>query len=191
MHDKNLANQLLLKYFISIILLIYTQPLLSNELNTEDNRLGPVIVLDIEMLGDTSLEYLQKHDELLMKKYSKVFRQQLKLQTVFDVIDDQKSMALIAQKAQQQFLHRCNGCELDLGRELGAKQIVVPWVFRTSILIQAFIIEIRDVETGRVILKKPYSFRGNTDKAWEKTVLYAISDLKKKFGEVAQGTVLR
>lgn len=190
MSNKNLAVPPLLKTFIFFILLVSTQPVLSKELSAEDYRLPPVIVLDFEMLGDTSVEYLQQNDALLMKKFSKVFREQLKQQAVFDVIDDKESMAVIEQKAQQQFLHRCNGCELDLARELGAKQVIVPWIFRTSILIQSFIIEIRDVETGRLILKSPYNFRGNTDKAWEKTILYAITDLKKTLRRDAQGANL-
>ena len=179
MLNKNLAIPSLLKYFIFLNLLVSTQPILSKELSTGDNKLTPVIVLDFEMLGDTSVEHLKQNDAVLMKKFSKVFRESLKQQTVFDVIDDKKSMAVIEQKGQQQFLHRCNGCELDLGKELGAKQVIVPWIFRTSILIQSLIIEIRDVETGRLILKKPYNFRGNTEKAWEKTIIYVINDLKK------------
>lgn len=191
MPNKKLPASPLLIYFILLALLLCTQPVLSKELRTEDNKLIPVIVLDLEMLGDTSVEYLQHNDAVLMKKFSKVFRQQLKQQTVFDVIDDAESMAQIEQQGQQQFLHRCNGCELDLGKQLGAKQIVVPWILRTSILIQTLVIEIRDVETGRLILKSPYSFRGNTDKAWEKTILYAISDLKKTLRKDDQGAVRR
>jgi len=180
----------LLKYFIILILLISTQPVLSKELSTEANKLTPVIVLDFEIVGDTSVEHLKQNDSILMKKFSKVFREQLKQQTVFDVIDDKESMALIEQKGQQQFLHRCNGCEFDLGKQLGAKQIIVPWIFRMSILIQTLVIEIRDVETGRLILKSPYNFRGNTDKAWEKTILYAINDLKKAVRKDAQAAEL-
>ena len=179
MLNKNLAVPSLLKYFIFLNLLVNTQPILSKEVSAEDNKLTPVIVLDFEMLGDTSVEHLKQNDTVLMEKFSKVLRQQLKQQTVFDVIDDKESMAVIEQKGQQQYLHRCNGCELDLARELGAKQVIVPWIYRTSILIQSLIIEIRDVETGRLILKSPYNFRGNTDKAWEQTILYAINDLKK------------
>ena len=186
MQNKNLTVLPLLKHFIFLSLLISAQPVLAKELSTEDNKLTPVIVLDFEMLGDTSVEYLKQNDAVLMKKFSKVFRQQLKQQAVFDVIDDKESMAVIEQKGQQQFLHRCNGCELDLARELGARQVIVPWIFRTSILIQSLIIEIRDVETGQLILKSPYNFRGNTDKAWEKTLLYAINDLKEILRKNAQ-----
>lgn len=178
--------------FLLTPLLLFSQSGFSNDLNTQHQHTGadgltPVIVLDFEMLGDTSVEHLKQNDAFLMEKYSRIFREQLKQQSIFNVIDDSKSMAIIAQNGQQQFLHRCNGCELDLGRQLGAKQIIVPWIFRMSILIQSLIIEIRDVATGRLLLKAPYNFRGNTDKAWEKTLLYAINDLKKSLAREEKG----
>lgn len=190
MLNKHLVVTLRSKYIIFLLLLIGTQSVLSEGLSAADNKLIPVIVLDLEMLGDTSVEHLKQNDEILMKKFSKVFREQLKKQAVFDVINDKESMLLIKQEGEQQFLHRCNGCELDLGKKLGAKQIVVPWIFRMSILIQTLVIEIRDVETGRLILKNPYNFRGNTDKAWEQTIFYAINDLKKTLKRGVQGANL-
>lgn len=195
MKSRMLATLAVVKIVLIVGALTATQQALSNEVISENNRhlavdLTPVIVLDLEMLGDTSVEHLQENDAVLMKKFSQVIRQQLKQQAVFDVIDDKKSMALIQQQGQRQFLHRCNGCELDLGKQLGAKQIIVPWIFRMSILIQSLIIEIRDVETGRLILKAPYNFRGNTEKAWENTILYAIRDLKKTLTEHAGKTKL-
>lgn len=191
MKNKLLSVVTIGQSFVLLITLAFTQSSLSKELNTDDKRnisvkLPPVIVLDFEMLGDTSVVHLKKNDVQLMQKFSRVFRQQLKQQAVFDVIDDEKSLAVIEREGQQQFLHRCNGCELDLAKQLGAKQIIVPWIFRMSILIQTLVIEIRDVETGKLILKKPYNFRGNTEKAWEKTLLYAINDLKKSLTSATQ-----
>jgi len=37
---------------------------------------------------------------------------------------------------------------LVVAKDLGAKQVVVPWIFRISKLVQTMYIEIRDVETG-------------------------------------------
>ena len=188
MQSKNLKTFIFIKYFTLFWALTSTQFSQAKETASGNNThilppLTPVIVLDFEMLGDTSVEHLKKTDAYLINKFSKIFRQELKQQAIFDVIDDKKSMDLIAQKSQQQFLHRCNGCELDLAQQIGAKQILVPWIFRMSILIQTLVIEIRDVKTGTLLLKKPYSFRGNTDKAWEKTILYAVKDLKNNMQE--------
>ena len=73
MSNKNLAVPPLLKTFIFFILLFSTQPVLSKELSAEDYKLPPVIVLDFEMLGDTSVEYLQQNDALLMRNSARYF----------------------------------------------------------------------------------------------------------------------
>lgn len=55
----------------------------------------------------------------------------------------------------------------------------MPWVFRMSAMVQVMNFEIRDVETGVLIMKRPYDFRGNNDKAWDRTTRYALKDIKK------------
>jgi hypothetical protein len=94
---------------------------MSTEINTESKALIPVIVLDFELLGDTSIESLKAQDALLIEKFSKQLRQQLKQQTAFKVIDDVRSLAIIEKEARRQYLHRCNGCELVLARQLAAE----------------------------------------------------------------------
>lgn len=157
----------------------------SDELISDDTKLVPmglipVIVLDLEMLGNTDDESQKENDAALLGKFSKVFREQIKSQTIFDVIDDEESLALMTHAAESQYLHRCNGCELDIGRKVGAELVVAPWVFRSSVTIQTFFIELREVETGNLVFKTPYTFYGNTEKAWTKIVLFAIQDLKRE-----------
>jgi hypothetical protein len=48
-----------------------------------------------------------------------------------------------------------------------------------SAMVQVMNFEIRDVETGVLIMKRPYDFRGNNDKAWDRTTRYALKDIKK------------
>ncbi|HID73212.1 TPA: DUF2380 domain-containing protein, partial [Candidatus Micrarchaeota archaeon] len=148
---------------------------LSDQIDQHDKALTPAVVLDFEILGDTSIESLKLEDQMLIE----MFREQLKQQSVFNVIDDKQSLALLEKESQRRFLHRCNSCELDLARQLGAKIVIVPWVFRMSVLVQTMHIEIRDVETGGLIMKKPYNFRGNSDSAWEHAMRYAFRDLKQ------------
>lgn len=90
----------------------------------------------------------------------------MKEQKIVDVIDEQHSLAVINEQAKKQDLQRCNGCELVLGKQLGAKQVFVPWVYRKSKLIQTMLVEIRDIETGELLFHKGFNFRGNTDKGW-------------------------
>ncbi|MCF6191301.1 MAG: DUF3280 domain-containing protein [Cocleimonas sp.] len=140
-------------------------------------------MLDIDLVDNTNDESQKENNALLLEKFSKIFREQLKQEAVFKVVDDEKSMALMKKIARKQSLHRCSGCELALGEKVGAKQVLVPWIVRISARIQTLMIEIRDVETSTVLFKKPYVFKGSTEKAWMHTILFAIQDLKREMKE--------
>lgn len=174
------------KAFLLLVLLSVSPMGLSDQIDKNDKALTPAVVLDFEILGDTSIESLKLEDQMLIERFSEVFRERLKQQSVFNVIDDKQSLALLEKESQRRFLHRCNGCELDLARQLGAKIVIVPWVFRMSVLVQTMHIEIRDVETGGLIMKKPYNFRGNSDSAWEHAMRYAFKDLKQSAERVRE-----
>jgi len=163
LNKTNIIHQMA-RNILSLILILNISMGLADEL--KEQALVPVVVLDIELLGDTSVESMQADDAVLMAKFSKELRRQLKEQKIVDVLDDEHSLAVINEESKKQFLHRCNGCELMLGKQLGAKQVVVPWVFRMSKLIQTMYVEIRDVETGELLLHKGLNFRGNTENGW-------------------------
>jgi len=45
-------------------------------------------------------------------------------------------------------------------------------------LISTLHVEFKEVESGKLIKRKSYDFRGNTDQAWERAIKYAMRDLK-------------
>lgn len=67
-------------------------------------------------------------------------------------------------------ISRCNGCELQLGRELGADLVLVGWVQKVSNLILNINIRLSDVQTGRVLAGRSVDIRGNDDVSWERGV---------------------
>lgn len=152
------------RIILGLVLISNSSIVLAGELQSKE--LVPVIVLDIDLLGDTTVKSMQAGDTTLTAKFSNEFRRQLKEQKIVDVIDDEKSLAVINAEAKKQYLQRCNGCELHLAKQLGAKQVIVPWVFRMSKLIQTMYVEIRDVETAKLLLHKGLNVRGTTDKGW-------------------------
>lgn len=117
---------------------------------------------------------MQQEDSRLLDEFSTKLREKFKEELVFNVIDNAEALKLIDEAAQTQYLHRCNGCELTLVNKIGAEYVIVPWVFRMSKLVQAFFIEIRDVKTGKPLMWKGLSFRGNTDDAWEHVIVRQI-----------------
>ena len=189
---KSKKRYQLYRGIIAFFLLLSAQLSLGDELNYnvkfDNNKLTATnlietLVLDIDLVDKTNDASQKENNALLLEKFSNIFREQLKQEAVFKVVDDEKSMALMKKTARRQSLHRCGGCELALGEKVGAKQVIVPWVVRISARVQTLMIEIRDVETSTVIFKKPYVFKGSTEKGWMHTILFAIQDLKREMKE--------
>jgi hypothetical protein len=71
-------------------------------------------------------------------------------------------------------LRGCNGCELALGRELGADYVTVGWVQKVSNLILNVNLAVRAVASGRSVAAGTVDIRGNTDESWRRGVLYLL-----------------
>ena len=71
-------------------------------------------------------------------------------------------------------LRGCNGCELALGRDLGADYVAVGWVQKVSNLILNINLAVRAVATGWTVAAGTVDIRGNTDELWRRGVLYLL-----------------
>ena len=80
--------------------------------------------------------------------------------------------SLAADAAKVNSLHECNGCELDLARKVGAELAAVGWVQKVSNLILNVNMQIREVESGRLVRAGSVDIRGNTDEAWRRGIVY-------------------
>jgi len=70
----------------------------------------------------------------------------------------------------------CNGCELDLGRQLGAQLVAYGWVQKVSNLILNVNVVIEDVQTGRPLHAQSVDIRGNTDESWQRGLRYLLNE---------------
>ena len=68
----------------------------------------------------------------------------------------------------------CNGCEIPLGRKLGAAQIAFGWVQKVSNLILNLNLVVRDVGSGRLVAAGSVDIRGNTDESWRRGAVYLL-----------------
>jgi Protein of unknown function (DUF2380) len=71
-------------------------------------------------------------------------------------------------------LTRCNGCDLDLARELGAALVVIGFVQKVSNLILNINVLIRDARGGQAIRGGSVDIRGNTDESWSRGISYLV-----------------
>lgn len=71
---------------------------------------------------------------------------------------------------------RCNGCELALGKKLGADLVAYGWVQKVSNLILNINVVIEEVESGRAMVTASADIRGNTDESWRRGLDFLYED---------------
>ncbi len=70
----------------------------------------------------------------------------------------------------------CNGCELDLARQLGAEQVAYGWVQKVSNLILNVNLVVEDSATGKTLHADSVDIRGNTDESWSRGLRYLLNE---------------
>ena len=137
-------------------------------------------VLDVELSGDLGGSQFVAEHEARLKMASARLREDLGRSGLYQIVDIAAAQAVIDElKSRQLYLHDCNGCDLEVGRKLGADQMFVAWVNRVSGLILTLTFEIHDVASGQLVARKSYDFRGDNDSAWTHAIDYMVRDLKE------------
>lgn len=163
------------RYIMLLLLMTGTATVMADDHQKHDYK---TMVLDIMITGDSTVTGDAAENEAKISKFSEHLRNELQDQTRFNVINDAESLEKMNAANEQQDLHNCNGCEMTLAKELNAELVIMPNVFRMSHLISTLHVEFKDAETGKLVKRKSYDFRGNTDQAWERAIKYAMRDLK-------------
>jgi hypothetical protein len=143
----------------------------------EPNHKVKLLVLDLELIGDLGDASLADTHEERIRSVSKLLRQELSQLPNYEVVDAAPVKERIESLRALQYLHKCNGCEIDLAVELGADQVLVAWVHRVSQLVLSLTYEIREVPSGRPLKRKAFDFRGDNDMGWSRAVTYMVKDL--------------
>jgi Protein of unknown function (DUF2380) len=73
-------------------------------------------------------------------------------------------------------IYKCDGCEVDLARRVGADVTITGYVRKISNLIMKVVIIVRDVETGKVTRVHQVDIKGNTDETWLRGVRYIVAN---------------
>jgi Protein of unknown function (DUF2380) len=83
-------------------------------------------------------------------------------------------LAGVTKQAEGMDMRTCNGCDVELARQEGARISVTGWVQKVSNLILNINVVARDVHTGRVIEAGSVDIRGNTDESWSRGLSYLL-----------------
>ena len=137
-----------------------------------------LVVLDVELTGDLGGPEFESQHQARLNLASSRLRDSVSRTGRYQLLDSAPAKNTIDElKSRYRYLHDCNGCDLDVGRQLGADQVLVAWVNRVSGLILSFTYEIHDVATGQLIARKSFDFRGDNDTSWTRAIDYMVRDL--------------
>lgn len=107
-------------------------------------------------------------------------RQRLTTARAFEIADLAPLAADIKSAAP---LFKCNGCESDLAKKVGAKVAMLGVVQKFSDTLLSVSIQVVDVETGTVKGSYSAGVQGNTDEAWLRGVGYIVRNRILPVGE--------
>lgn len=140
-------------------------------------------VMDFELINemrDFESEESQAAQERRLALISDELRREFDQRGMYRTADNSAAAKLIADQKARQDLRNCNGCELDIGRALGADVIILGWVQKVSNLILNLNIEVKDVASGKTLYMKSVDLRGNTDKSWLRGITYMVDSIAEK-----------
>jgi hypothetical protein len=99
---------------------------------------------------------------------------------MYRVVDPAPAAPLIEKLKASYDLRACNGCEIDIGKALGAERVALCWVQKVSNLILNINIEVHSVPTGQRVYAKSVDIRGNTDEAWLRGVRRLVDNIQER-----------
>lgn len=89
----------------------------------------------------------------------------------YEVVDSAPIAAEIEEKSP---MYKCNGCEDDLAKKVGAEVAFIGTVRKASDVLFTVSIYVRDIAKGRVVKQGSSEIYGNTDAMWLRAVNYIV-----------------
>jgi hypothetical protein len=139
-----------------------------------------IVLLDFELIDGTLDRASDEAQRERLKKISDALREEFIARHFYTVLDNKPAEALITDLASRFKLYDCNGCDAAIGRALGADRTLTAWVQKVSNLILNINIQIRDVQSGLIVLTRSVDIRGNTDVSWLRGVRYLARSMEEK-----------
>ncbi len=92
-------------------------------------------------------------------------RDQLAKSGRYQLID---TSAANTKEMSDHWLRKCNGCEADIAKSLGAEQSLLGIFQKVSVMEQTLVFRIRDAQSGALINQAVVDYRGSTDESWSR-----------------------
>ena len=134
----------------------------------------------IDEMRSFSTEQARREDERRIVLITTELARELEGRGMYRVLDRAPAAQLIERFKASHELRACNGCEIDIGKTLGAERIALCWVQKVSNLILNINVEVRSVATGETLYVKSVDIRGNTDETWLRGVRRLVENIQER-----------
>jgi hypothetical protein len=165
---------------IFLILNLLATPTFSTEsIKSTSHSHQPIIVMPFKLIGDLGNPKIDSEHKLRLEMANKKLRAELQKSKKYELVDEAASLEFSNKVTAALSNNDCDHCETALAKELKAKQIFVPWIYRLSQLVLTMHFVILDVESGKTVLKKALDFRGDNDQSWQRAIRYFVENVEK------------
>jgi hypothetical protein len=106
-----------------------------------------------------------------LRRMTALLRDMLAQSGLFEIIDGSASSH---QNVKEHWLRKCNGCDADAARELGAEMSFVGFFRKVSIMEQYLELKIRDARTGQLRHISQTDLRNETDESWSRALRFLV-----------------
>jgi hypothetical protein len=113
-------------------MLLAVSLLLPFAVRAADAPLKSIVMLDFELIDPTLDRASDEAQRERLKKISSLLRQQFIDKGFYRVLDTAPQQAMVDDLKSRFKLYDCNGCEIDIGRALGADRVMTAWVQKVS-----------------------------------------------------------
>ena len=106
-----------------------------------------------------------------LRRVTALAREQLAKSGLFELVDTSTSSD---ENLKAHWLRKCNGCEADIARALGADMSFLGFFRKISVMEQNLEFRIRDAKTGEFLNVSQTDYRGETDESWSRAIVWLI-----------------
>ena len=106
-----------------------------------------------------------------LERMTGLARQSLAQSGFFEIID---IAAAKDPRVDEHWLRKCNGCDAEAARALGAELSFVGFFRKISVMEQYLELRIRDTRTGELVHASHADLRGETDESWSRALAYLL-----------------
>jgi hypothetical protein len=106
-----------------------------------------------------------------LRRMTALLRQLLAQSGLFEIVDVSASTH---EGVKTHWLRKCNGCEADAARELGAEMAFVGFFRKVSVMEQCLELRIRDANSGELRHISQTDLRNETDESWSRALKFLV-----------------